>query len=162
MRGGTVLGEKNPTSLPARPQDSESQAFGLQIDLTGGSPCSDRAGHLGVAPVYRNHLHLLHCCGECPSTPTPRGAACPLSGRDPERARSLPYLPFSRGRLCPHWAYFLIFIMKSDLKGLLLKAQGYRTAGSWGRRRALCVLSHLLRTSLALGFHPFGLHSSRK
>lgn len=73
-----------------------------------------------------------------------------------------PPCPFSRGRLCPDWAYFLTFIMKGDLKGLLLKVQGYGMAGSRGYNRALCVLSHLLRTSLALGLHLFGLHSSRK
>lgn len=33
-------------------------------DLTGGVFCSDRVGHLGIAPVHRNHLHLVHDRGK--------------------------------------------------------------------------------------------------
>lgn len=117
------MGGKYPPG-EKRAQESGGQVYTLHSGLMGGSPCSDRAGHLGIAPVYRSHLHLLHYCGECPPTPTRRGAPCPLSGRDCGQAHPLPTFPSSGGSLCPNWAYFLIFIMKGDLKGLLLKVQG--------------------------------------
>ena len=158
------MGGKYPPG-EKRAQDSGGQVYTLHSGLMGGSPCSDRAGHLGIAPVYRSHLHLLHYCGECPPTPTRRGAPCPLSGRDCGQTHPLPTFPSSGGSLCPNWACFLIFIMKGDLKSLLLKVQGQLAsgmAGSRGYNRVLWVPLPSLGTSLAPGFHPFWLPSSSK
>ena len=74
--------------------------------MWGGSLHSDWVGHLGIAPVHRSHLYLLHDCGECPpprrhlhpiSLPAGWGTCaspCPLGGGHPEGLLpSLLFLP---------------------------------------------------------------------
>lgn len=97
------------------------------------SPCSDGAGYLGFTPIHWNHLHLLHYCGECP-LPLPhlggalvgvgvQGLSMPTEWGRPCAGPSLLPFPSSRGSLCPGGGCFLIFIMRNDLKGLLLRVQ---------------------------------------